>query len=239
MKRAIEKAKILVTNYNNLKSDKKNDVHFLHIGKCAGSQIKFIANMVKKESSLNIIKHEHFIKIDDIPIKSKYFFAIRKPDARFVSAFYSRKRKGAPKNYNEWSINESKAFSKFEHANELAEALYEKGGNGQEALHAMLSIRHVNTYQVDWIKSLNKDIFEDENLIGIIRQENFNNDVIQILKKLNIKNPREKISNNEIDAHKNDYTNIPNLTEKAKKNLSIWYSQDWLFYEKCVGYIRK
>lgn len=239
VKLAIRKIRILITNYRNITANSENDIHFLHIGKCAGSQLKHIADMCQKEGKVRLIKHEHFVRLDDLPRNSKYFFAIRNPESRFVSAFYSRKRKGAPKNYNEWSANECKAFSNFEHANDLAEALYEQGKRGGDALHAMMSIRHLNTYQIDWLKSLNRDVFNDDDLIGVIRQENFNVDLEQILKLLDLDLDGALVSEDEIVSHKNDYTGVPGLTSKAKSNLAQWYSQDFDFYERCVRLVKQ
>lgn len=97
--------------------------HFLHIGKTGGSAIKSVLEDYKAVANYRIVLHEHDTVLDDIPPGEKVFFCLRDPISRFVSGFYSRKRKGQPRYYSEWSDFERQVFETFETPNDLAEAL--------------------------------------------------------------------------------------------------------------------
>jgi hypothetical protein len=88
---------------------------FLHIGKNAGTQILHLANQLQHDGIV-INKMPHRSKLRDIDENDQYFFSIRDPISRFKSGFYSRKRKGQPRIYSEWTPHEAAAFKSFEHA---------------------------------------------------------------------------------------------------------------------------
>lgn len=206
-------------------------IHFLHIGKTAGTQIKFICEQINISKSIKIIKHGHKTNLIDLPKNEDYFFSIRDPISRFKSGFYSRKRKGQPRNYCEWSKNEKIAFTAFEHANDLAERLYDLDDRGNQARKAINSISHCAKKQVEWFAGTN-NFLSFRSPIWIIEQENFLVDVEILLKKVDFQE-KIKITTNPLEAHVNDYQNTPNLSEKAKENLRRWYKQDFEFYLKC------
>lgn len=210
----------------------KNKIHFLHIGKNAGNQIIHLCRQLEK-FNFKFIKENHKIRKIDLPKKSKYFFSIRDPITRFVSGFYSRKRKGMPKYHIEWSEHEKFAFSEFEHANDLAESLFRKDIIGQNALVAVNSISHIAMHQVDWFVKSGNLILDPP--LAIIRVEKFNDDFNSFLKKLGLDKCIEDldISNDPIVVHKNNYEKIPNLSQLAIKNLKMWYSRDIIFYDYC------
>ena len=99
-----------------------NEIAFLNIGKNAGTQVKNIAEKLSKYG-IKIRALGHFARLMQLPENSRYFFSVRKPETRFVSGFYSRKRKGQPLFFNEWTKHEAIAFGLFDDANELAENL--------------------------------------------------------------------------------------------------------------------
>src|SRR5690606_3021725 len=101
---------------------KKTNLHFIHIGKTGGSNIKATSKNIKLDN-FKLIFHPHNVRLKDIPIGDKYFFCTRDPIDRFQSGFYSRKRKGQPRYYSEWSKDEEKSFSLFSSPNELAAML--------------------------------------------------------------------------------------------------------------------
>jgi len=82
----------------------RDDIHFLHIGKCAGTQILSITKQVNaKTSGRKIRKHGHDVFLRHLPEEADFFFSIRDPTSRFRSGFYSRKRKGPPRHFSERS----------------------------------------------------------------------------------------------------------------------------------------
>jgi hypothetical protein len=208
-----------------------NEIAFLHISKTAGTQIMHIIKQLKK-LKINIIRHDHWVKLSDLPTNTKYFFSIRNPATRFVSGFYFRKRK---KNHSQ---HEKITFKHFEHANDLAENLFTEGRIGVSARNAIQSIKHNAMLQVDWFQRYS--YFELRPPITIIRQEHFNTDMQRLLELLNINLEISSLLSNDSDVtHKNEYKDLPRLSEKALKNLERWYLQDYMFYEMCENWLRE
>jgi len=210
-------------------------IHFLHIGKNAGTQIKAICNKYSDKFGFKkFVMCNHDVYLKDLPKGAPYFFSIRDPIDRFRSAFYSRKRKGQPRIYSEWSAHDEKAFGDFEHANNLAESLFEGGEIGMKAFCAMKSIRHTAQNQSDWFY-LCGNFLSIHPPIWIIRQEQLHSDMNVFLHRIGIKEEKVplELEKNHVKAHKNDYTFTVNLSEKAKNNLRIWYAQDFMFYRTC------
>ncbi|MFT5796976.1 MAG: hypothetical protein ACI84R_001031 [Candidatus Azotimanducaceae bacterium] len=211
------------------------DIHFLHIGKCAGSQVGRIARQINQDpDGHRIIKHHHDVYLRHLHKKADYFFSIRHPISRFSSGFYSRKRKGAPKLHIEWSPDDTFAFETFEHANDLAEALFEKTDLGHKAWAAMKSIRHTAQNQSDWFYCRGSFLFTRPP-IWILRQENFDANLTTFFDraKLDLGDCKIKISSDPKAAHANNYTDIPPLSDKAREKLSLWYAQGIAFYDMC------
>lgn len=215
-----------------------NRLVFLHIGKNAGTQITQLGQQLS-QSGVHIEKVSHDAKLRAIPDGTPYFFSIRDPISRFRSGFYSRKRKGQPRLYVEWSRYEAFAFAKFEHANDLAEALFRKDARGLDATKAISSIRHTGMHQIDWFEGvLNFDLRPP---VWIIRQERFEEDLATLLKRLSVdvKASDLLISSDPRTAHKNDYTGAPELSELASANLKAWYARDFAFYDLCVDWMNR
>lgn len=211
-------------------------VHFLHIGKNAGTQIAKVAQQINAQyPKLRILKHEHDVTLRDLPSGAIYFFSIRNPIKRFVSGFYSRKRKGQPRLNKEWSPDEALAFAEFEHAVDLAEGLFESGAKGLKAFYAIKSMRHTAQSQVDWF-CMQGHFLELTPPVWIIRQEKFDADLAEFQKRLGIE-ANVAITDDPAQAHKTDYSTVPPLTEKAIGNLARWYAQDFEFYRVCEAWI--
>lgn len=220
----------------SLIAGRKRSIHFLHIGKAAGTQIQGVAKQInERSSSLRIKCHNHDTALRGLPAGEAYFFSIRNPETRFVSGFYSRKRKGQPLLFAEWSRDEAAAFAAFEHANELAECLFETGSTGAKALMAATSISHCAMHQIDWFRRMGF-FFELRPPLAILRQENFAVDLAAFLERLEIDFPVH-IERDKVQSHANDYRGIPALSEKARHNLRLWYSRDYAFYDQCERWI--
>ena len=205
-------------------------VYFLHIGKAAGSQVKQMMGQVNREqSALEMKALSHDVTLAELPEPSDYFFSIRDPITRFRSGFYSRKRKGRPRNDIEWSPHEASAFADFEHAAELAEALFEPGMYGMRAVAAMKAIRHTAQDQIDWF-ALAGDIFTTRPPVWVLRQEHLETDLEILLSRLGLE-MRPELRRDSEGAHANDYSDVPELTAKGRSNLRRWYAQDFAFYD--------
>jgi hypothetical protein len=216
----------------------KLKINFLHIGKTAGTQIKYISNQVnKKSSNTKIIKHAHQVILSDLPRDEEYFFSIREPIARFKSGFYSRKRKGRPRNNCEWNAGEKIAFSTFEHANDLAEKIYDEDELGKLARGAINSITHCAKKQVEWFFGVN-DFLNERKPIWIISQESFSSDIEKLLSLIGFED-RVMITKDPVESHMNNYLNTPDLSPVSIENLKKWYQEDFLLYESCLEWKEK
>lgn len=215
-----------------------NPIVFLHIGKNAGTQITYVSQQLAK-SGIRIEKSSHSTKLKKIDKGVLYFFSIRDPISRFRSGFYSRKRKGQPRTYVEWSKYEAFAFGKFEHANDLAESLFRKDELGLAATKAISSIFHTAMHQIDWFERVLN--FELRPPVWIIRQERFKDDLEILLRKLNSKLGIDDliITTDPKLTHENDYAGVPDLSELGKANLRSWYSRDFAFYDLCIDWISR
>ena len=124
-------------------------MHFIHIGKTGGSAIKHALRPFYKagaEMALGpIVLHRgHEFRLKDVPRGDLAIFCVRDPLSLFVSAFYSRLRKGQPKDYFEWSPGEAAAFARFSTPQALAGALVSRmTRSAQAAKQAMRSIQHM------------------------------------------------------------------------------------------------
>jgi hypothetical protein len=224
MERQIKKV-----NYN------PEDIVFLHIGKNAGTQIMHVARQLG-EAGISIKSFGHRFKLSDLPREIKYFFSIRNPANRFISGFYSRKRKGMPRIYSEWSEHETIAFKRFEHANELAEDLFAEGSRGIFARQAIKSISHTGMQQIDWLHGC--AYLDIRPPLTIIRQELFNKDMQRLLDFLNVGHDISNfLTKDKIEAHRNNYDEAPPLSDVAIANLEKWYIQDYLFYDMCEAWL--
>lgn len=225
-----------LTDRTKARFDRREPINFLHIGKNAGSAFRHVARQVNRTSrAIRICVHGHEVRLAHLSPSERYVFAIRSPDTRFLSGFYSRKRNGRPLYQGVWSDHESVAFSHFEHANCLAEALFEDTSRGYHAFCAMKSISHCSMEQVSWFER--SGYFLDlRPPVTIIRQERFEADLHDFLRMVGHTDPIE-LAPDDMLAHRFDYSDTPPLSDKAMANLQRWYAVDFEFYSRCVQWI--
>jgi hypothetical protein len=214
-------------------------VHFLHIGKNAGSQLSYLFPRINKQDKVGIRlrKEGHKVTLAMLPPDARYFISIRDPISRFRSGFYSRKRKGKPLYDVEWTADEALAFENFEHANELAEALFLDTERGVAATAAMRSISHLAMNQVDWFPQRGF-LFRNRPPVWILRTESFESDLRILLDRLGI-DAEVETTRDEVSSHRNDYSNVPPLSELAVENLKRWYAQDFAFCAMCRDWLNR
>lgn len=207
---------------------KPKAVHFLHIGKCGGTAIKNMADKVNLASiDLRIVKHGHSVKLNDLPPKDPYFFAVRHPIARFYSAFYMRRRKEQPRLYREWKDSEKEAYALFPEATDLAEHIFSDTPLARHAFAAMQSIGHLSFQHRSFEL---RQLMQTRPPIAILRQERLAEDCRRLLEKLGV-DANIGLPEDPTEAHRNDYSDALPLSEKAIKNLEKWYSVDIEYYK--------
>jgi hypothetical protein len=197
----------------------------IHIGKTGGSNLKSTLENLKCKK-YELIFHPHEVCLVDIPVGEKYFFCVRDPIDRFQSGFYSRKRKGQPRYYSEWSEFERISFNKFSTPEELASSLNTNKNNYEEAVLAMKSIIHLNSSYWDWFQ--NEEYFNKRlsDLFFILRLENLNEDFKSLIKKIGINN-EIKLRTDVLSMHSNNERYY--LSENSIKNLNEWYEKEYSF----------
>ena len=213
------------------KLKKKEVIHFIHIGKTAGTSIKFALNYKKLTFTKNavLVLENHDFKLNQLNSNEKVFFIVRDPLSRFVSGFYSRFREGKPRIYNPWKPKEKAAFELFETPVQLGEALTSSNENLRcKAEEAMCNIGHVQSSYWDWFISeecLKKNL---NNIAWVGRQENLSSD-FQILKNKYCLNSNHNLPNNNIKKHSTPDSFNKKLSQIAKRNLKNWYKNDYYF----------
>jgi hypothetical protein len=216
----------------------RRPVHFLHIGKNAGTQIGYVIDDVNAaQNNVQFLKHGHSSVLSGLPKGEAYFFSLRDPIARFKSGFYSRKRMGRPRLENPWTPSQARMFEEFEHANDLAEALFDPGMRGERAMAGMLSVGHLGNGQIDWFKK-GGDIFEIRPPVWIIRQSQLQQDLEELLQRLGVP-CAVRLTNDPVASHRNDYTSVPDLSEKAQQNLRRWHAADFEFIAFCETWMER
>jgi len=208
----------------------KVKVHFLHIGKTGGTAIKHALHCTNYEVETKkyiIYCHPHSFSLEDVPPNEKVFFFVRDPVSRFISGFYSRRRKGEPRYYGEWSSEEKKSFENFKTPNELGLALSSKDNALKEkAIQAMKSIEHVRSSYGDWIKDEKYFLEKIDQVLFIGTQENLSNDFQNLKALLGISgNTTLPIDN--VDMHKNPDNINKKLDTVAIQNIKNWYKTDY------------
>lgn len=211
-------------------------IRYLHIGKTAGTQMRHVIEQINARAGETLVERmAHRVTLGDIPRDAAYLFSVRHPVARFVSGFYSRKRKGQPRTYSEWSPDEAWAFDAYDHADALACDLYAPGEDGLRAIAAIKSIQHTYRNQVDWLDSQGAALFTRPP-VWILRQEHFDDDLAEFLDRIGRPGAARTSPAPEV-RHANDYSSIPPLSDRGRRNLESWYSQDIAFYSACETWL--
>lgn len=204
-------------------------VHLLHIGKTGGTSLtKMLQGICSKKYTIKI--HPHEFSLQDIRKEDLAIFFLRNPIDRYVSGFYSRKRKGQPTYNVPWNESEENAFGMFETPNNLAEALSSDNKMLQaSAIKAMQGIRHVNTHFKDWLVDISYLENHQNQLFFIGFQESFSADVKTLYQKLTGKTWAQEV----VKSHQTSVTEDKTLSEIAIINLTRWYQEDINLYQYC------
>ncbi|NQY67972.1 MAG: sulfotransferase family 2 domain-containing protein [Flavobacteriales bacterium] len=210
----------------------KTPVHFLHIGKTGGTALISTLKEVKETEEYLIRMHPHRVKLMTVPVGHKVVFFLRHPVNRFISSFYSRLLKGAPRHNLEWRPLEAEAFAIFKIANDLAEGLSSTDLSLKEkAENAMRNIFHVRNSFYDWVGD--DDYFESrlDDILFIGNQSRMNDDFEKLKSILGV-SKEVSLPTDDLASHRNTLEVDKNLSDIGRKNIEDWYSSDILFYSK-------
>lgn len=221
-------------------------VHFLHVRKTGGTAIKHAIGTAQESGAGDgtglpcvVHLHRHAVRLRDVPAGEKFFFFVRDPVGRFVSGFYSRKRKGRPRYFRQWSERERDAFERFATPDRLACALTSVNDDERAAAEsAMRSIPHVRDGYWKWFESEDYFLSRLEDLFFIGFQKRLDDD-FEILKS-RLRLPRELVlPGDDIRSHANPRHLDRTLRDAAVANLHRWYEEDFRFLELCDRVIRE
>lgn len=211
-------------------------VHFLHVSKAGGSALRHAV----RASSFNaagplqtpwgtVYTHNHRFRFADLGRNDKAVFPLRDPVSRFLSGFYSRLRKGAPRYFIAWTDAEAQAFEWFPTPQALADALAEPQGEGRRrAEFAMNRIRHVKRPMTHWTGKPSHLRRHIDKVLYVARQETLDEDWERLKDLLEL--PREvMLPDDPVIAHKTEYgaQGDRTISDKGIEALHAWYAEDY------------
>lgn len=206
-------------------------VHFLHVGKTGGSAVKRGLRRAGPSCSRyvesrygTVLVHPHRVHLEHLPADSPFFFFLRDPVARFLSGFYSRLRKGAPRYYMEWTPAERAAFDRFGTPQALAAALAGGPLQRHRAERALRSIRHLSPV-VESIASVDRLAQVVDRVVYVGRQETLTSDWPVLLHELGLP-PRLRLPQNPVVAHVAPEEDDRYLEPRAAEALRRFYADD-------------
>jgi hypothetical protein len=224
--------KRIIRLVNRFKKPDPRRVHFLHIGKTGGTAIRESLRHLDTSQDCKLVFHSHGTSIADVPSGEKVVFFLRDPISRFISGFYSRKRKGKPRHHAEWSKVERRVFEAFETPNELAIALLDsESSNRSVALEAMNHIRHLWHYN-EWLVSTAYLESRSNDIMFVGFQESLDRDFEKLKAILNL-DDEILLPTDQVGAHKSPPGLDKSLDDKARLNLKKWYEEDYEFFSYC------
>ena len=174
-----------------------------------------------------LVLHPHAVRACDLPADDDFFFCVRDPVSRYVSAFNSRHRQGQPRYFVGWRAAEKSAFERFSSANALAESIISDDEDQQrQAREAMHGIHHVCAHQHEWFPEWQMAA----RAIWIGFTETLSADFEALKQKLGL--PRTMaLPADPVASHRSPEGLPKSLSGRARSNLEWWYREDNRFVD--------
>jgi hypothetical protein len=211
-------------------------VHFIHVSKAGGTALRFAIRSARTRAGGRLTSpwgdvwgHDHRFRFSDVRNDHKAVFALRDPLSRFLSGYYSRLRKGAPRYFIEWTDGEAKAFEWFPTPQALADALAEPSGEARRrAEFAMNAIAHVRRPMTHWIGKPSYLRKRLDKVLYVARQETLDEDWEKLKELLDIARG-QMLPKEDVYAHRTAYTaqDDRTLSDNAVEALREWYADDY------------
>lgn len=214
---------------------RKPRAHLIHIGKTAGTALKWALDPVVCTGRYELRLHDHEVTLTDVPRGERVFFTVREPIDRFVSGFYSRRRQGQPRYHYPWSPQEETAFRTFATADSLAAALSCSDQERQTAaVAAMNSIQHVRDSYWRWFDSPRYFTGRLEDVLLILWTPALTESFAQLCGLLEVRGD-VGLPGDGVSAHRGPGGIDRTISEPARANLRTWYASDYAFLQLCTS----
>ena len=207
----------------------RRPVHLLHIGKCAGTALKQALIDAPEPQKYQVVGHTHGVRMEDLPHPDEFFFVVRDPVDRFVSAFVSRQREDAPRFRAPWSPAEAIAFSNFDSPAELGLALADSGTRRADAVESMNSIEHLRTSYWYWFANPAALRRNTRRILWIGLQDSLDAQIPVLAERLGL----DSLVLPSDGAAANRSSGAGELPPAARAALTEWYRRDYECLELC------
>lgn len=213
-------------------------VHFLHIGKTGGNAIRAALGVQKdrfKRVSPGIVAgvRGHHVRLADIPEGDGVVFTLRDPIRRFVSAFNSRLRQGAPYKHRPWTPGEAAAFGRFQTPNALGRALSSSDEELRSAAAAaMREIGHLRRPYAYWLESLEYVRRRAADIVYVPMLETLDADFERLRELLHLPDSCVLPADDRL-RHKAPRHMSTEIDDTARANLNTWFADDYRLLNGC------
>lgn len=203
-------------------------LHIIHIGKTAGTAIETAVRDAGSTSSRygSIHLHNHGFTLRDVPPTDSAFFIVRDPVDRFVSAFWSRHRRGRPRHDVEWTRAEQATFRRWDTPDALGRSLADGVGAAGVGIR---SIHHTRRPLSAWLGG--PQLLQSACLAYIGRQERIDDEWPAMRHALGLPNDLE-LPSDPIAAHRAPRAPAP-LSSAALHAFRGFFAADYRTIEIC------
>jgi hypothetical protein len=221
------------TTASSSEQARKPRAHYLHIGKTGGTAIIAALGPVTNAGQYEIVLDGHDVDLRQIPLGEKFFFVVRDPLERFVSAFCDRQRCSRPRYDVGWTLEEERAYGLFSTPDSLGCALSSPDdGLRAAAQEAMTSIYHVRHSYWHWFDDPEYFNSRLRDVLFIMWLPSLHSLFPQLCSLLGLRE-RPELPSDDVGAHRNPASESPYLSDRAIQNLKQWYRPDYEFVEIC------
>ncbi len=208
---------------------------FIHIGKTGGTYLKRRLRKASRTGPIPIkTSGSHSLTLPRALRKdpeTQIIFAIRAPEALFVSAFNSRQRKGQPRRFVEHSPGEALAFERFQTADELAVALGSPRSSVRgNAADAMKEITHLRRGYSWFLKNLTTLERYADRIDFIFQTETLDDDLAIFAHRLGITIPELK-KDTPARRHAAPGDQPTSLSRRGRRALRRHWQKEFRIYE--------
>lgn len=201
-------------------------LHFLHIGKTGGSELKRRFNAINKMTGkTTILNRGHQILGADLASSDNYIISLRDPLRRFESAFHSLRSQGV----RDLSEVEKQLFKRFPGVNDIAQALRPDSPHRSDAVFFMLYIRHFSQRQANFLRGID---YIQRPPMFVFRSESLDNDFEVFCEAIGVEAMDIPFGNSNSTPAGDSYEQ---LNAENAEIIRGWYAEDELLWSTLKG----